>query len=387
MDLEKPQIERRTLPCFLKDFVQANHTFLTKSYELVLAGLIKGLSSYTDRPSLAVMLESHGRYDLENNSKFSQSVGWYTSLYPCDFSLENSKNNSCFIREVKERYRGLPNLGIGYGLLKYNRKLLNEYLEPDIKINFLGDLGKGTHKGQFSIENWLQDYDSSPFNRQNFALEITAYFFNDELYLIVKKSQTFKNTEFADLVEILSQSLLEVIDCCKNSMPLLSPSDIGAKRIGLKDFDKIQQIHQDVIKVIDLTPLQKGLFYQWSKDPGSNQYIEQSVFEFSSPLNKFRLRKTVDCLVQRYDALRSTFMYEELENVKQLIHESSNLKIDDLIVNDESELQELIRKDANEQFDLIKGPLLRLKVVNVAQRKQVLIFTFHHLILDGWSKS
>ncbi|MFM1623280.1 amino acid adenylation domain-containing protein [Streptococcus mutans] len=388
MDLEKPQIERRTLSLFLKDFVQANHTYLTKSYELVLAGLIKGLSSYTDRPSLAVMLESHGRYDLENNSKFSQSVGWYTSLYPCDFSLENSKNNSCFIREVKEQYRDLPNLGIGYGLLKYNRKLLNEYLEPDIKINFLGDLGKETHKGQFSLENWLKDYDSSPFNRQNFALEITAYFFNGELHLIVKESQTFKNAEFADLVENLSQSLLEVIDCCKNSMPLLSPSDIGAKRIGLKDFDRIQQFHQDVVKVIDLTPLQKGLFYQWSKDPVSNQYIEQSVFEFSSPLNKFRLRKTVDCLVQRYDALRSTFMYEGLENVKQLIHKSSNLKIDDdLIANDESELQELISKDSNEQFDLIKGPLLRLKVVNVAQRKQVLIFTFHHLILDGWSKS
>ncbi|AII12671.1 Non-ribosomal peptide sythetase [Lactococcus lactis subsp. lactis NCDO 2118] len=388
-NLELPIVEKRVLSLSLGDFTQANYTYHTKNHELVLSALVKGLSSYTDQQRLAVMLESYGRYDLSKDSELSQSVGWYTSLYPCVFSLENLKDDSYFIREVKEHYRRLPNLGIGYGLLKYKLHLLDKFPEPDIKINFLGDLSKESQNGQFLAENWLNDYDSSPFNKQSFALEITAYFLSGELHLIVKASQVFKNVKLEDLVDNLSQNLLNVVDHCGHSTELLSPSDIGAQTINLRDFDLIQDLHHDVAKILDPTPLQKGIFYQWLKAPKYEQYIEQSVFELHFPLNKKNMKRTINYLTSKYDVLRSNFVYEGLENVKQIIHDRSNYKADirDLTVADEAELQELIEEDSNQQFDLANDPLFRIKLITVAQKRQVLVFTFHHLILDGWSNS
>lgn len=51
----------------------------------------------------------------------------------------------------------------------------------------------------------------------------------------------------------------------------------------------------------------------------------------------------------------------------------------------ESELRRLIKQEAASRFDLLHGPLMRMLLLRVDDHEHVLVATFHHLIMDGWS--
>src|SRR4029453_3973106 len=42
-------------------------------------------------------------------------------------------------------------------------------------------------------------------------------------------------------------------------------------------------------------------------------------------------------------------------------------------------------EEANEPFDLATGPMLRAKALRVGEEEQVVTFTVHHIVSDGWS--
>jgi amino acid adenylation domain-containing protein len=51
----------------------------------------------------------------------------------------------------------------------------------------------------------------------------------------------------------------------------------------------------------------------------------------------------------------------------------------------DAQLDEILAREAREPFDLARGPLLRLKLVSVADAEHVLMVTMHHIVSDGWS--
>src|SRR6185295_15083455 len=51
----------------------------------------------------------------------------------------------------------------------------------------------------------------------------------------------------------------------------------------------------------------------------------------------------------------------------------------------EHEVLRLARAEADRPFDLTQRPLLRVTVVRLGSQEQVVLFTMHHIICDGWS--
>ena len=51
----------------------------------------------------------------------------------------------------------------------------------------------------------------------------------------------------------------------------------------------------------------------------------------------------------------------------------------------EERIVELAREEAGAGFDLEKGPLLRVKLVESGDQEHVLLVTMHHIVSDGWS--
>src|SRR5260370_5345773 len=54
-------------------------------------------------------------------------------------------------------------------------------------------------------------------------------------------------------------------------------------------------------------------------------------------------------------------------------------------LRDESGAQELVDKEARLPFDLLRGPLIRAKVLRLAESDHIFIVVMHHIISDGWS--
>ncbi len=102
------------------------------------------------------------------------------------------------------------------------------------------------------------------------------------------------------------------------------------------------------------------------------------------------LRRAIQTIVDRHESLRTHFAEERGEPV-QIIAPSITLEIaiKDLSGLSEAEQQRQVMESVNQEwrepFDLAHGPVLRIKLLKLAEEDHVLLQTFHHIVSDGWS--
>ncbi|WP_167315644.1 non-ribosomal peptide synthetase [Nostoc punctiforme] len=140
---------------------------------------------------------------------------------------------------------------------------------------------------------------------------------------------------------------------------------------------------------IPLTAAQKELwFLAQMGDEVSRAYNESRTIHLRGTCNLLAVRKAVQEIINRHEALRTTFSPEGDE---QLIH--STLTID-IPVSDfstldksqrEAQLSELLAREAQQIFHLEKGPLLGCHIVKLEENYHLVVLTNHHIVADGWS--
>ncbi|WP_331876217.1 amino acid adenylation domain-containing protein, partial [Longimicrobium sp.] len=100
------------------------------------------------------------------------------------------------------------------------------------------------------------------------------------------------------------------------------------------------------------------------------------------------LRRALDAIVARHEALRTTFVEMDGEPVQRIAEESRfHLVEHDLSGHPDAaaELRRLSAEEANARFDLEHGPLIRGRLVRLGEHDHVLLMTMHHIVSDGWS--
>ncbi len=139
-----------------------------------------------------------------------------------------------------------------------------------------------------------------------------------------------------------------------------------------------------------LTEAQREIFFSVQMGNEANcAYNEASVVHFDGTLNTSALERAFLQLIERHPALRSIFAPE---GDRQLFHASPaslNIPLEDLSALDlsqqKSRLEQLLSAETITPFNLVNGPLVRLKLIRLNGTHHSLIFTAHHLVCDGWS--
>ncbi|MGY2329223.1 amino acid adenylation domain-containing protein [Pseudomonas sp. SDT2931_S440] len=101
------------------------------------------------------------------------------------------------------------------------------------------------------------------------------------------------------------------------------------------------------------------------------------------------LQRALARIVARHETLRSRFAQQD-DDAQVLIvppEEVMPLQVQDLRRHPEAQqvLDALIQGEASAPFDLQRGPLLRGRLVIIADDHHVLLLTIHHIVSDGWS--
>ena len=135
---------------------------------------------------------------------------------------------------------------------------------------------------------------------------------------------------------------------------------------------------------------QKALWFLHRLAPEGG--VHQGTYHIASAarvrpvLDSGALRRTLEGLVRRHPALRTTF--HELDGEpRQRIHSEPRL---DLMTADatawsEAELRRRLEEEAFRPFDLEKGPLLRAGLFRRSAGEDVVLLAVHHLVADFWS--
>lgn len=124
---------------------EVNQVYHTEINDLLLAALTRTISRWSALNMVTIGLEGHGREDILMQVDISNSVGWFTSLYPVALAVEKNMDEGALIKSVKEQLRMIPEKGIGYGILRYLSPLpeVREKLSNsnwDLVFNYLGQL-------------------------------------------------------------------------------------------------------------------------------------------------------------------------------------------------------------------------------------------------------
>lgn len=159
--------------------------------------------------------------------------------------------------------------------------------------------------------------------------------------------------------------------------------NLTVEKLSKKLNDEIQSIavweKAEEKEFYDMTPSQVGIYLDNSKK-SETSYNLTYILKVSGNLDFDKCNECIKTLVQRHEALRTTFHYMDNRFV-QKIHDDAVVdceELDNSIFNDE-----YINNNI-EKYDLDKLPLFKVKIANNGDESHILL-DIHHIIADGFS--
>ena len=139
-----------------------------------------------------------------------------------------------------------------------------------------------------------------------------------------------------------------------------------------------------------LSLAQQRLWFLDQLEPGSPRYNLLTAVRLRGHLQPDLLKRAVEGVVRRHEALRTRFETVGWEPV-QVIDPLSEVPLpvvdlSGLPGQQEALLHRLGGEEANRPFDLQRGPLLRLVLLRLGEDHHVLLLTMHQISMDRWSR-
>ena len=142
--------------------------------------------------------------------------------------------------------------------------------------------------------------------------------------------------------------------------------------------------------IYSLSPTQHGLLFHSVYEPDSRVYYQQLSLDMTGPLDTGAFRRAWQALMQRHAVLRTAFLWEDLDDAYQVVQHEVPLPLSELDWRDHNEeaedaLRQRARLERDQALELNEAPLMRLCLVSLPEQRWHLIWTFHHILMDGWS--
>ena len=138
-------------------------------------------------------------------------------------------------------------------------------------------------------------------------------------------------------------------------------------------------------RALPLSSAQQRLWFLDRLDPNSALYNIPAAVHMQGPLSINSLQRSLNEIVRRHEALRTTFAVQDGQPV-QLIAPVLELQLPLIdLVGDDRTRERLVVHEVRTPFDLTAGPLVRAKLLRLAEDEHVLLLTLHHIVADGWS--
>lgn len=361
--------------------------YRTQVNDLLLTALARAVCRWSGQGSTLVQLEGHGREDLFDNIDLTRTVGWFTSLFPVN--LVPSQDLGASIKSIKEQLRAVPDKGLGYGALRYLgargiRAELAALPQPRITFNYLGQFDRQFDDAAMFLPSTegsgvAQD-PSAPLGNW---LTVEGQVYGGELALSWGFSREMFDTatvqRLADEYALELNALIE--HCCGVEAPQATPSDFPLARISQAQLDGLSIATLE--DLYPLSPMQQGMLFHTLYEPQVGAYISQLRLDIQG-LDPQRFAQAWQAALTRHDILRSSFHWQGLDSAHQAIVRQVALPLEVLDATDTDALADAERAQG---FELGSAPLFRLKLVQTGDQDWHLIYTSHHILMDGWSNA
>ncbi|WDU65426.1 non-ribosomal peptide synthase/polyketide synthase [Pseudomonas poae] len=365
--------------------------YRTQVNDLLLTALARVISRWSGQSAALIQLEGHGREDLFDNVDLTRTVGWFTSLFPVRLHADGEL--SSVIKSVKEQLRAVPDKGIGYGLLRYLgapavRESLSSLTAPRITFNYLGQFDRQFNESALFVpaaqgSGQAQDPEAPLAN----WLTVEGQVYGGELALQWGFSrEMFEESTIQRLADDYAAELKALIEhCCATPAGQVTPSDFPLARLTQPQLDALPVAGPAIADLYPLSPMQQGMLFHTLYEPEAQAYINQLRLDIQG-LDLLAFGRAWQAALDRHDILRSSFHWLGLDSAHQVIQRQVDLQLQ-VIEDVEADFDALAAAEREKGFVLNAAPLFRLMLVRGAGDVWHLIFTSHHILMDGWSNA
>jgi amino acid adenylation domain-containing protein/non-ribosomal peptide synthase protein (TIGR01720 family) len=324
--------------------------FGTRANDALLSALARALAPWVGSGEFVLDLEGHGREEIHSDLDLSRSMGWLTSIFPMRLALDTQADAESALKETASRLKAIPKNGFGYGPLRYLAERPISGAPTQLVFNFMGQLDSlCAGSALFSLSEGPTGPWHGPKNPRRHALEVLAAVQQGRLTVTFTYSEELHREEtVAALAARYRAALRELVAAAERPAPYA------------------------------LTPMQ-ALFVA---NPAMGYQVWR--FSLSGPLDIPRFRAAWERVLSRHTILRTTF-----NETAQCVQPSVRLPF---VVRDlrtstdpESEVETLLEAERAMPFALDTAPLLRLTLLQTSDSAFTLLWSTHHLLIDGWS--
>ncbi|HEY6806351.1 MAG TPA: amino acid adenylation domain-containing protein [Pyrinomonadaceae bacterium] len=371
---------------------EAPKTYRTGIQELLLTAFASVLSEWNESEAVLLELEGHGRE--ESIADVTRTVGWFTTLYPVLLQVERGAGTGERIKSVKEQLRAVPTGGLAYGVQRYLSDKANPRLpQAEIVFNYLGQLDHVlTENGLIhGVASESTGSSEDPNAARPWLLEINGEVVGGQLRL--RWSYSAKQFERQTIERVAQQYQTELealIEHCCDSAGGRTPSDYPLARLKQAEVDHLAGDGREVEDIYPTTPLQQGLLFQSLYAPSAGFYHQQVSCRLSGDFESGRFVQAWHKVITRHAIFRTGFVWEGLAAPLQIVYRATELPVDEhdwrTLSSSEQATRwdELRREDRKRGFRLETAPLMRLVLARVSETEYRLLWSHHHLLLDGW---
>ncbi|WP_253267541.1 non-ribosomal peptide synthetase, partial [Streptomyces sp. NL15-2K] len=374
--------------------------YRTQVNDILLTALARTLRGWTGRERTAVHLEGHGREELFDDIDLTRTVGWFTSMYPVTLRLPEDGDWAATVKSVKEQLRAVPDRGVGYGALHHLSRdpavaeRMGEPPRPEVSFNYLGQFdGIGGEHGWYRRARLNPGGEHSLAEQRPHVLDVVGGVQDGRMTLSWSYSRGLHRPE---TVRRLADAMVAELTgflrhCAEDGAGGCTPSDFPLVGLDQGEVDRLAGDGTTVESIYPLTALQAGMVFHALAEPASAAYREQFSFAVDGADDPGTLARAWQRVVDRSDSLRVAVAWQGVREPVQVVHRRPLVPVRMLDWSDrgpgeqQDALRELLAADRAQGIDLETPPLMRLTLVRLAPRRVHVVWTFHHLLLDGWS--
>jgi non-ribosomal peptide synthetase component F/aryl carrier-like protein len=212
-----------------------------------------------------------------------------------------------------------------------------------------------------------------------------------EAGLTVGPADLFRHPNIAELAAAEAKS--DDLGASAKLAPVVAPFELAPDGIDLVALERALADHGGIEDLYPLTPMQEGMLFHALADPEAGHYVEQFVCRLRGELDPSVLQESWNRLLARHAALRSTIHWINGDRPYQVVHRRADQPVEyqdwrglSPALQDER-LIAYLGSDRRRGFVPSQPPLSRLTMLRIGDNVHQLIWSIHHVVIDGWCLS
>jgi len=363
----------------------------------LLGAFAFSLQQLTNTNHVAFVTEGHGR-EPHTSVNFERNIGWFTSMFPVCFHLPTPLNGNDVAnpekwerlqeswQQLQQQWHSVPDNGLSYGALRYLNadakpgftrpgSQKSAFTLPPVVFNFLGVFH---HRHD---ENWVafdaqSGQDTTPHPLGHSVLELNCAVVNGAL--VCRFSYHPALFEPSRIEQFHTQFLQFAAALCQLN----------------RDENNNESKRTDSGRTFGLTATQQGMLFHTLSHPQLDNYLVQTLWHYPCAINPEAMEHAWQQASEQQAVFRTAYeWHNRSSSPQQRLCEHSNFafhwhNIRHLTPQQQQqEIARIIEQDRAQPFDLSKPGSLRAYWFAMGKQQHQLLFSHHHIVLDGWSLS